>query len=125
MDPLRPFLSLVRSLWVGGTSAKSANRAQAATPPHSTSVAGRIAASQPIERRLQSQLNALTATGPWNSQRAREVFVRQVLLIELGEQLGTDPAFAELVLKVSGQLGGDPRISTRLDELLRELATGA
>lgn len=125
MDPLRPFLSLVRSLWVGNTSAKTANRASAATSAHSTNVAGHIAASQPIERRLQSQLNALTSAGAWNPQRAREVFVRQVLLAELGDELAADPAFVELVLKVSGQLGGDPRISTRLDELLRDLAAAA
>lgn len=124
MDPLRPFLSLVRSLWVGNTTARTANRTQAATSAHSTNAAGHIAASQPIERRLQSQLNALTSAGAWNAQRAREVFVRQVLLVELGEELAADPAFVELVLKVSAQLGGDPRISTRLDELLRELAAG-
>lgn len=120
MDPLRPFLSLVRSLWVGNS--KAPNRASAATAVSSNPVAGPIAASQPIERRLQAQLNALTAAGAWNPQRAREVFVSQVLLTELGEALVTDPAFDDLVLKVSAQLGGDPRISTRLDELLRALA---
>lgn len=127
MDPLRPFLSLVRSLWTGSptATAKAANRAQAAISPGSSAPAGNIAASQPIERRLQSHLNALTAPGAWNAQRAREVFVRQVLLSELGEELATDPAFVELVLKVSNQLGGDPRISAHLDELLRELAASA
>ena len=124
MDPLRPFLSLVRSLWVGNTT-KTPNRSPAATTAHSTNAAGHIAASQPIERRLQSQLNALNAPGAWNAQRAREVFVKQVLLAELGDELAADPAFVELVLKVSGQLGGDPRVSARLDELLRELAAAA
>jgi stage V sporulation protein SpoVS len=123
MDPLRPFLSLVRSLW--GSNTQSANRTQAGTPAHSTDVAGHIAASPPIERRLQSQLNALTSAGAWNPQRAREVFVRQVLLAELGEELAADPAFVELVSKVSAQLGGDPRISIRLDELLQALAASA
>lgn len=124
MDPLRPFLSLVRSLWVGNT-AKTSNRTQAATTAHSTNVAGHIAASQPIERRLQSQLGALKAPGAWNTQRAREVFVRQVLLAELGDDLAADPAFVELVMKLSGQLGSDPRISARLDALLRELAAAS
>jgi hypothetical protein len=119
MDPLRPFLSVVRSLWVGNS--KAPNRTQAGTAAQSNNV-GPIAASQPIERRLQAQLNALTAAGAWNAQRAREVFVSQVLLTELGEALVADPAFDELVLKVSAQLGDDPRISTRLDELLRALA---
>lgn len=123
MDPLRPFLSLVRSLW--GSNTKSANRTQAGASTHSTDVAGHIAASPPIERRLQSQLNALTSAGAWNPQRAREVFVRQVLLAELGEELAADPAFVELVSKVSSQLGDDPRISIRLDELLQALAASA
>lgn len=125
MDPLRPFLSLVRSLWTGTASAKAANRAEAATFPRSSTAAGAVVASQPIERRLHSQLNALTAPGAWSAQRAREVFVRQVLLNELGDELAVDPAFVELVMKVSGQLGSDPRISARLDELLRELAASA
>lgn len=119
MDPLRPFLSVVRSLWVGNS--KATHRTQAGPAAQSNNV-GPIAASQPIERRLQAQLNALTAAGAWNAQRAREVFVSQVLLTELGEALVADPAFDELVLKVSAQLGDDPRISTRLDELLRALA---
>src|SRR5687768_11788239 len=125
MDPLRPFLSLVRSLWTGNTTAKAANRAQAAVPPHSTTQMGKLAASQPIERRLRSQLNALTAPGAWNAQRAREVFVRQVLLNELGEELAADPAFAELIQRVSSQLGVEPKLSARLDELLREIAASA
>jgi hypothetical protein len=120
MDPLRPFLSLVRSLWTSGAAATSANRAQSAVPPHSTSHAAALAPSQPIERRLHSHLTAL---GAWNAQRAREVFVKQVLLSELGEELATDPAFADLIERVSGQLGGDPRLSARLDDLLRQIAT--
>lgn len=123
MDPLRPFLSLVRALRVGNT--KGSNRAQGATSAHSSTIAGPVAASQPIERRLQAQLNALRAAGAWNAQRAREIFVSQVLLAELGEALVTDPTFDDLVLKVSTQLGDEPRISTRLDELLRELAASA
>lgn len=119
MDPLRPFLSLVRSLWPNGVAAKAVNRSQAAVPPHSTHQAAAVAASQPIERRLQSHLTAL---GAWNAQRAREIFVRQVLLSELGENLAADPAFAELIQRVSAQLGDDPRISARLDELLRQVA---
>jgi hypothetical protein len=121
MDPLRPFLSLVRSLWPNGAAAKAVNRSQAAVPPHSTSHAAPLAASQPIEQRLHSHLTAL---GAWNAQRAREIFVKQVLLSELGEELATDPAFAELIQRVSGQLGDDPRISVRLDELLRQVAAG-
>lgn len=120
MDPLRPFLSLVRSLWTSSAAAKAANRARSAIPPHSTGQAAALAASQPIERRLHSHLTAL---GAWDAQRAREVFVKQVLLSELGEELAADPAFADLIQRVSGQLGGDPRLSARLDELLRQLVT--
>lgn len=123
MDPLRPFLSLVRSLWTSSAAAKSANRAQGARPPHASERTSAPEPSQPIERRLQSHLNPLTRPGAWNAQRAREVFVRQVLLHELGEELAADAAFAELIQKVCGQLGGDPKLSERLDQLLRKLAS--
>jgi hypothetical protein len=122
MDPLRPFLSLVRSLWTSSASAKTANRAQGARPPHAGERTTEAEPSQPVERRLQAHLTPLTKPGAWNAQRAREVFVRQVLLHELGEELAADAAFAELIQKVSGQLGGDPKISERLDQLLRKLA---
>lgn len=45
-----------------------------------------------------------------------------MLLHELGEELAADAAFAELIQKVCGHLGGDPKLSERLDQLLRKLA---
>lgn len=124
MDPLRPFLSLVRSLWTSTSAAKNVRERQATTPPHASSGhAAEIATSRSVEQRLQTHLAVLVR--PWNAQRAREVFVGQVLLHELGEHLATDPAFVDLIHRVSNQLGSDPRLSARLDELLRQLAAGA
>lgn len=120
MDPLRPFLSLVRSLWTSSATSKTVARRQTTAASPSSGQAMEIAASRPIERRLQSQLAPLIRL--WNAQRAREIFVGQVLLHELGEQLEADPAFAELIQRVSSQLGSDPRLSARLDDLLRKLA---
>lgn len=120
MDPLRPFLSLVRSLWTSSATSKTVARRQTTAASPSSGQAMEIAASRPIERRLQSQLAPLIRL--WNAQRAREIFVGQVLLHELGEQLAADPAFAELIQRVSSQLGSDPRLSARLDDLLRKLA---
>jgi hypothetical protein len=123
VDPLRPFLSLVRSLWTSTATGKTAARRQTTATSPSSGQAMAIAASRPIEQRLQSQLAPLIRL--WNAQRAREIFVGQVLLHELGEQLAADPAFAELIQRVSSQLGNDPRISARLDDLLRQLAAGS
>lgn len=123
MDPLRPFLSLVRSLWTSTATSKTAARRQTTATSPSSGQEMAIAASRPIEQRLQSQLAPLIRL--WNAQRAREIFVGQVLLHELGEQLAADPAFAELIQRVSNQLGNDPRISARLDDLLRQLAAGS
>ncbi len=120
MDPLRPFLSLVRSLWTSNATSKTAAQRQTTAASPSSGQTMAVAASRPIERRVQSQLAPLIRL--WNAQRAREIFVGQVLLHELGEQLAADPAFAELIQRVSSQLGNDPRISTRLDDLLRQLA---
>jgi hypothetical protein len=122
VDPLRPFLSLVRSLRASNATSKTVGSSQATPAAHSNTPAAQIAASRPIEQRLQSQLTALVR--PWNAQRAREVFVGQVLLHELGEQLAADPDFADLTQRVSDQLGSDPRLGARLDELLRQLAAG-
>lgn len=123
VDPLRPFLSLVRSLRAGNATSKTVGAGQATPAAHSNAPATQIAASRPIEQRLQSQLAVLAR--PWNAQRAREVFVRQVLLHELGEQLAADPAFVDLTQRISNQLGSDPRLGARLDELLRQLAADA
>ncbi len=120
MDPLRPFLSLVRSLTTSNTTSKAATARQATPAASGSGPATRVAASRSIEQRLQSQLSALVR--PWNSQRAREIFVGQVLLHELGEQLAADPAFGDLIQRVSNQLGEDPRLSARLDDLLRQIA---
>lgn len=125
MDPLRPFLSLVRSLWTTGNVGKSAARTQGATASGSAHDASEILPSPSIEMRLHTHLAPIDAAGAWNAQRAREVFVNQVLLTELGEELAADPAFAQLAQRVSEHLGGDSRISSRLDELLREIAARA
>lgn len=120
MDPLRPFLTLVRSLWTSSATGKTVSPRQPTPALHGSGPAQEISPSRPIEQRLQSQLAALVR--PWNAKRAREVFVGQVLLHELGEQLATDPAFTDLIQRVSQQLDSDPRLSARLDELLRQLA---
>lgn len=119
MDPLRPFLTLVRALWTDSAASVKATRRPPVDGSGSTSAAGEVAASMPIERRLQSQLAALRS---WNPQRAREIFVTQVLLGELGQQLTLDPAFMDLVQKVSAQLGNELKLSARLDRVLRDLA---
>jgi hypothetical protein len=117
MDPLRPFLALVRSLSTGATSSKNARDRQSA--PSSSDQATEITI-RTVEQRLQAELAVFVRA--WNSQRAREVFVGRVLLHELGENLSADPAFSELIQRVSSQLGSDPRLSARLDELLQQLA---
>lgn len=122
MDPLRPFLSLVRSLTTGNATSKTASARQA-TPTASGGGPTRVTPSRPIEQRLQSQLAALVR--PWNAQRAREIFVGQVLLHELGDQLAADPAFADMIQRVSSQLDDDPRLSARLDDLLRQIAAAS
>lgn len=125
MDPLRPFLSLVRSLGTTSNAATSATRTQGAPTSGSSAHASAIAPSPSIEMRLHAQLAPIKAAGAWNPQRARDVFVNQVLLTELGEELAADPAFAHLAQRVSEHLGNDSRVSTRLDELLREIAARA
>lgn len=52
------------------------------------------------------------------------MFVEHILLMELGEDLALDPAFADLVQRVCSQLGSEPAVGARLDELLQQVAAG-
>jgi hypothetical protein len=116
MDPLRPFATLIRSLW---TAARSERTPRAS---HSGAGAAPLSGSQPvavvpsIAARLAPRLAALKE---WNAQRARELFVEHILLAELGGELARDPKFAELVQRVSLHLAEEPAIGARLDELLQ------
>jgi hypothetical protein len=65
----------------------------------------------------------LAAMGTWDPQRARELFVECALTAELGEDLANDPALTELSRRVETYLSHEPRITARLDELLRELVS--
>lgn len=117
MDPLRPFLALIRSLSTGTAGAKNSRERQST---QSTSGQAAEISIRTVEQRLQADLSVMARA--WNAQRAREVFVGRVLLHELGEHLSADPAFSDLIQRVSSQLGSDPRLSARLDELLLQLA---
>jgi hypothetical protein len=52
------------------------------------------------------------------------VFVESVLLSELGEDLANDSAFVQVVRNISQQLGNNPKLSARLDLLLKQLSQG-
>jgi hypothetical protein len=119
MDPLRPFTHLIRSLWTGkrpaAGTAGAASRGTDAQHPNA------VVTSTPVANRLQTRLAALQQ---WNGERARELFVEHILLMEFGEDLSLDPAFADLVQRVCLQLGSEPAIGARLDELLQQVAAG-
>lgn len=118
MDPLRPFAHLIRSLWTGK---KGAAAASGGARGSSTRQSHAVTASAPVINRLQARLASLQQ---WNGARARELFVEHILLMEFGEDLALDPAFADLVQHVCGQLGSEPAVGARLDELLQNVAAG-
>ena len=119
MDPLRPFTTLIRSLWVADKPRTGTARAPTATPLAAAAV-------PPIESRLRLRLRALS---PWHPNRAREIFVETVLAnalgTELGAQLEADPEFQPWVREVSAHLGSIQEVSSRLDELLQHLQRDA
>ena len=114
MDPIKPFTTLIRSLQRSEKSGDAQSAGRGASTAHVSVVAG-VAA---IQNRLQTRLATLD---PWDAKRARELFVESTLLHEFGAELLDDPAFFELVQRVSLHLGGEAAISERLDQLLREL----
>jgi hypothetical protein len=117
MDPLKPFAHLIRSL----RTPKRSAAAGTATHGADTQRPNVVVSAAPIASRLQSRLATLQQ---WNKARARELFVEDLLLMEFGEGLALDPAFAELVQRVSTHLGSEPAIGARLDELLQQVAAG-
>jgi hypothetical protein len=124
-DPLRPFADVIRTLW----RAKTARTRNAASGTNSTSTAETAEAAQTVSagsnEALQSRLKARIATLDLaNPRKLRETFVETVLLAELGERLAPDPAFAELVLRVSEQLDSDRQTGERLHQLLLDIAKG-
>lgn len=124
MDPLRPLASLIRSLRTAAKSRTAQSTRTAGAREAVTHGAANAAPSAPPQA-IASRLHArLVTIGEWNPARARELFVECILLNELGEDLSRDPGFAELVQKVSTELGGEPAVSARLDQILRDLVRG-
>jgi hypothetical protein len=117
-DPLRPFAQLIRALWHGRTQRTADN---GATANHSPPTADARAPGEGVslQTRLVSRIASIDAG---NASRMRETFVETVLLWELGEHLAQDPAFGEMVERVSQQLALDPAVSAQLHELLLRLS---
>jgi hypothetical protein len=120
-DPLRPFTQAIHALWRA-----RARRSGSTTDSTGGGVAMRAgarsraeSAGETLHSRLRSRISALDGRDP---KKMREVFVKTVLIWELGEKLAPDPGFAEVVARVSEQLAADSNVGDRLHQLLRELA---
>lgn len=118
VDPLRPFVTLIRSL-----SRHKAERADGTAAVDSDNAArGARKTDRPasdLRTRLRSRLGEVGVVDP---DRARRTFVETVLLWQLGDELARDPAFGELVAKVADQLQADGTLRARLSELIAALA---
>lgn len=123
MDPLRPFAELIRSLRIASLDkANPGSPASSAAGTHRN--ASQVSQTKPAPT-LRSRLRPrLAAMKPWDAQRARQLFVECALSAELGEDLSKDPAFSDLAKRVEAQIAHEPRITARLDELLRDIADG-
>lgn len=113
MDPLRPFTTLIRSLWVSSRPRTQRSAPLGAVP---------AAAVPSLESRLRLRLQTLT---PWHPHRAREIFVATVLSNALGAELESDPDFQPWVREVSAHLASVQDVSSRLDEVLQGLRRDA
>lgn len=125
MDPLKPFTSLIRSVW-----GQPSRRVE--STPHSAETTSatehkefvQVAGTQPVQS-LHSRLRMrLARLSQWEPVNARQLFIECVLTGELGKDLENDPAFSAMVQRVSQLLGTDAKLSMRLDELLKRLAAG-
>ena len=109
---------MIRALWHGRIQRASGNEA-AAGPSAPPAQMDRPAAGESLQSRLAARIASVDVG---NATRMRETFVETVLLWELGEQLAQDPAFGEMVTRVSQQLALDAGIRERLHRLLLRLS---
>jgi len=119
VDSIRPFVTLIRTL--------SRKKVEAPDGVAEPDVAGDTYANRApteadrnseLETRLRARLAAVDASNP---EKARQAFVETVLLSQLGEDLAKDPAFADVVAKVSDQLLCDAQTRAQLTSLIATL----
>lgn len=118
VDSIRPFVSLIRTL-----SRKKAEATGGVAEPNVTGNNTANDAAEPdrnlqLEARLRLRLAEVEGANP---EKARQAFVETVLLSQLGEDLARDPAFAEVVAKVSDQLDTDAQTRAQLADLIASL----
>lgn len=124
MDPLKPFSTVIRSLWEQTTrpTAPGDKSRAVSTTAHSTSRPTSAATPalpiDPLRARLRARF---TGGAAWDAAIARTAFVESVVLDELGNHLAADPAFGSVVGRVSEQLANDPTLSAQLDQLLKRV----
>jgi hypothetical protein len=120
MDRLGPFTSLIRSLWRSRTDPIGSKNSDDTRAPFSMqSDQVRVAHNiDELKGRLRARLVPLKNS---TTRRRCEVFVETVLLWELNDSIDADPRFAEIVGRVAQELANDPRVHSRLEELLTEL----
>jgi hypothetical protein len=119
VDSIRPFVALIRTLSRKKVEAPGGVAEPTAVGDGATSDAatGPDRSSQ-LETRLRVRLAAADAADP---DKARQTFVETVLLSQLGESLARDPAFPDLVAKVSEQLQSDVQTRAQLAKLIASL----
>jgi len=118
VDSIRPFATLIRTL--------SRKKVEAPDGVAEPDVAGDTSNRAPTEADRNSELEArlrarLAAVDASNPEKARQAFVETVLLSQLGEDLAKDPAFADVVAKVSDQLLCDAQTRAQLTGLIATL----
>ena len=119
VDSIRPFVTLIRTL--------SRKKVEAQDGIAEPTAAGEDATSGPAsgpERnsQLENRLRVrLASVDPADPDKARQTFVETVLLSQLGDGLARDPAFADVVARVSDQLESDAQTRAQLTQLIASL----
>jgi hypothetical protein len=123
MDPLRPFSDSIRALWQARATGARPSASSSSSGPLTTSHAQQRTRSAHTEDTLRAKLKArISQIDVRNPRKVREAFVEAVLLWDLGERLGQDAGFGEMVTHIAEQLASDPAVDTRLQQLLARLS---
>lgn len=122
MDPLRPFSDSIRALWQARATSARPSAGSSSSGPSTTLQAQQRARSAHTEETLRAKLKArMSQIDMRNPRKVREAFVEAVLLWDLGERLGQDAGFGEMVTHIAEQLASDPAVDARLQQFLARL----
>lgn len=113
---LDQIVALARRRLAENAKRTSRRGAGASNRPSSASRANR----QDVYRNVGERLRVLDPLH-WDEHKARRIFIETVLTAEFGEELESDPAFADVIADVGRAMESDAGLNEKLQVLLKQM----